>query len=172
MIKLTWTATIGLLALAGCATTPPPKPPPGKTPLQQAFLESSREVASSVRTLSEIRNAQLLNDDQSPGLKQERINADHLPAGLDKPISLEWHGEALPALKLIAQLTDYGSVRPYGTPPQGGAVVKIRAKARPAYDIIRDIGAQLGRRAEIRVLPQGQGDHGVIEVFFRGGHDS
>jgi len=95
-----------------------------------------------------------------------------LPAVPLKADRLEWNGEALPALKLIAKLTDYGTVRPYGSPPQGGAVVKIRAKARPAYDIIRDIGAQLGRRAEIRILPQSQGDHGVIEVFFHGGHDS
>lgn len=158
---------LGLIALGGCATTPPSRPPPS-TPLQRAFLQSSQEIAQSLRVLQEVSNAEYVRGTTRSQMLQERINADHLTPGLDKPISLDWHGEAEPALKLICRLTRFGPLRVYGLRPQGGTVVLVHANARPAYDVIRNIGAQLGDRGEIRVVPDGAGGHGVLELFYHG----
>lgn len=158
----------GLFALGGCATAPPAPPSSATTSLQHAFLDSAQEIASSLRVLQEERNAKLVLNTTPAQRKQEAINADHLTPGLDKPISLDWHGNAKPVLALIGHLTKFGPVRAFGQAPQGGSVVEIHAHARPAYDVIRDIGAQLGVRAGIRVIPAGNGEHGVIELHWHG----
>ena len=163
-----------LIGLSGCASDPARRQPPTSPrvdDLQQAFVESARQVSTSMRLLAEMENARLTADpDQAETMRQTLLNARTLPAGLDKPITIDWHGEAEPLLRLIAKLTDYGPVRVFGTRPQGGAVVRVRAVSRPAYDIIREVGAMLGRRARIRVIAADgvAKARGVIELEYAG----
>lgn len=159
-------ALLAALTLSGCATKAPIPPSSEETKLQRALLESSRQVADSVRLLAEMRNAELTKDMGEEQMTQARLAATRLPAGLDKPISLDYHGEAQPALELINDLTGFGEVRIYGSPPTTGAIVDIKASSRVAYDIVRDMGTYLARRAEIRIVEPNPGEQGVIELHY------
>jgi hypothetical protein len=114
-----------------------------------------------------MRNAELTQDMGEDQMTQARLAATHLPRGLDKPISLDHHGEVKPALDLINELTGFGEVRVYGTPPTGGAIVDVNASSRVAYDVIRDMGTYLARRAEIRIVEPSDGEQGLIELHYR-----
>jgi len=160
-------ALLAVLAGSGCTSNPPVPPSSEETRLQRALLESSQQVAASIRLLAEMRNAELTQDMGEEQMAQARLAATRLPAGLDKPISLDYHGEVKLALDLVNQLTGFGEVRVYGTPPTSGATVKIKASSRVAYDVIRDMGTYLARRAEIRIIEPNQGEQGVIELHYR-----
>ena len=162
-----WAIGCVVVAGSGCATPPTPAPESMPNELQQAFIESSQQVTASVRTLAEVRNAELTLNTSDEDLKQMRLNASALPAGLDKPISIEWHGEAEPLLKLINDLTKYGEIRVYGQRPKGGAVINIKSNARPAYDVIREVGTSLGGVAEIRVIAAESNTAGAIELIYK-----
>lgn len=162
-----WAIGCVFVAVTGCAAPPIPTPETMPNELEEAFIESSRQVTSSVRKLAEIRNAELTLNTTEADLKQMQLNAQSLPVGLDKPISIEWHGEAEPLLKLINDLTNYGEVRVYGSRPKGGAVINISSNARPAYDVIREVGTSLGPVAEIRVIAAESNTAGAIELIYK-----
>ena len=136
------------------------------TPLQKTMMASAEQIAKTSRILAEIKNAELNLSNNDDTLNQLYKNATRLPAGLDKPISLSWHGDAVKALKLINRLTAFGEVRVYGEKPLNGAIVNIEANTRSAYDVIRDIGVQLGSSADIRVIEPAPKGSGAIEIHY------
>jgi len=166
-----------ITTLVGCAgINEKPTEGSAQTPMIERSLrvedilkDSAKQIAHSVRVLHEVKNAELTLNADPDKLAAQYRNSTVLVKRLDKPISLEWHGEAYEALKLINKLTDFGVVKePVGNAPLSGAIVKINANSVPAQDIIQNIGAQLGDTADVRIIPppSSQGN-GLIEIEYK-----
>jgi hypothetical protein len=72
------------------------------------------------------------------------------PAGLDKKISIHWVGELEQLLGKIADETGWKMADSVGL-IVAPVLISVKADNRPAYEVLRDIGAITGTSAEIRI---------------------
>ncbi len=72
------------------------------------------------------------------------------PSGddLDKPITVAWNGPAAPLALRLATRVGY-HFREIGTPPTVPATVTVDVIEQPVMDVLRDVGLQLGTRANL-----------------------
>lgn len=145
-------------ALSGCATSGGENAREERSDLPDAVLEqmvkSTSAIEESIRLMAEVNAAHVINPKSDEELAQIRRNNEYVPAGLEKEVYIPRGGEAEVILATIADLTNYVFPDPIGRRPLNGAMVKLPKKARPAIDVIRDIGAQITDVAEINILPQ------------------
>lgn len=143
------------LSLAGCASTSPPQTSDGINTerVAQNLRESTSAMAESLRILYELKNGRAYLSMTPDEMSRQREIALNLPESLKVPITVDHHGDAEALIRLIGRLVRYEVEEPFGRVPHDRPIVRINAKARPAYDVLRDIGAQVNRRMEIDVMP-------------------
>lgn len=145
-------------ALAGCASSGGVEPEEGRNDLPDEVLEqmlkSTSAIEESIRLMAEVNAAHVINPKSDEELAQIRRNSEYVPAGLEKEVYIPRGGEAEVILATIADLTNYVFPDPIGRRPLNGAMVQLPKKARPAIDVIRDIGAQITEVAQINIIPQ------------------
>ncbi|MEZ5815347.1 MAG: DotD/TraH family lipoprotein [Alphaproteobacteria bacterium] len=83
------------------------------------------------------------------------------PVELRRAITVNWIGPAEPITKTLANRAGYEFLT-IGTPPPVPIVVSVDVENRPVIDVLRNIGLQLGVRADVKVDSQRR----VIEIHY------
>lgn len=77
-------------------------------------------------------------------------NALQVPAGLEKPLTLSWTGDLESLIFIIGKETGWKVVEPTGL-RVAPVVIAINAQNRPAFEVLRDVGAIAGTAADVVV---------------------
>lgn len=85
----------------------------------------------------------------------------NVPPELKRAITVNWIGPVAPIAKKLADRAGYRFQEIGGAPPSP-IVVSIDAENMPVIDVMRSIGLQLGKRADIRV----NGPSKAVEVHY------
>lgn len=139
------------LMLSACASQPKPNVP---TSADTSLAEASYSVSRSITSLSEIAQASR----PLPALDPPPSAASY---GMAQLTSVDWSGPVEPLIKQLADSSNY-KLRVLGTHPAIPVIVTIYSKNTMLADILRDIGYQCGRRANVVVFP----DSRVIELSY------
>lgn len=86
---------------------------------------------------------------------------DGAPVELQRAVTVQWVGPVEPITKTLADRASY-NFQTVGAPPPVALVVNIDAENMPLVEILRDIGHQLGMRADIAV----DTDSRMIEIHY------
>jgi defect in organelle trafficking protein DotD len=87
--------------------------------------------------------------------------AGNAPPELRRAITVNWIGPVEPVTKTLADRAGYSFVT-VGAAPPVPLVISIDAENKPVIDVLRDIGLQLGSRADIKV----DGNRRVVELNY------
>jgi len=136
---------VALAALGLSACTVPDRNPqvvtsPDKVSLMMA--QAADRAANSLQTLAAIEQA------KSPGVAIQPIT--NAPPELMRAITLTWVGPPEQILKRLGDRAQYNVVT-LGNRPPVPPVVNIDVQNRPIIEVLRDIGLQLGARADVKV---------------------
>lgn len=83
------------------------------------------------------------------------------PANLRRAITVNWVGPAEQITKILADRASYNFVT-VGVKPSVPVVVSIDAENKPVIEVLRDVGLQLGLRADVRV----DADQQIVEIHY------
>ncbi|GJL85728.1 MAG: hypothetical protein DHS20C02_15030 [Micavibrio sp.] len=106
------------------------------------LANAADRAATSLETLASVEYA------RSSGVAISPIH--NAPAELRRAITINWVGPAEPVIKMLADRAGY-TFMGVGNPPPTAIVVSVDATNQPVIDVLRDIGLQLGLRADVRV---------------------
>jgi defect-in-organelle-trafficking protein DotD len=143
---------ITFLALSACASAPPAQRP--ITGTEVALSEASYSVSRSIVKLSEIAQA-------SRPLSVLEPPPNPASYGMGELTSVDWSGPVEPLIKQLANASNY-RLRVLGRKPAIPVLVTINSKNTMLADVVRDVGYQCGRRANVVVFP----DSRVIELRY------
>ena len=87
--------------------------------------------------------------------------AGNAPPELARAVTVNWVGPVEPITKSMADRASY-KFRTVGAAPPNALVVSIDIENRPVIEVLRDIGLQLGMRADIKVDSQNR----VVELQY------
>jgi len=134
----------GALAGAGCAMKPTRDPQVVTSPDKVSLMlaEAADKASGALETLAAVEQA------RSPAVAVEPIH--NAPEELARAITISWVGPAEPIAKRLADRAGYTFLA-VGNRPPVPPVVDIDVQNEPVIDILRDIGLQLGVRADIKV---------------------
>ena len=119
-----------------------------------AMLADAADRASkSLETLAAVEYA------RSPGVAVTAT--DNAPAELRRSITVNWVGPVEPITKTLADRAGYNFLAIGNTPPVP-LVVSLDIQNRPIIDVMRDIGLQLGMRADVKV----DASRKVVEIHY------
>jgi len=141
-IKLASIAIL-FLALSACASTPPQNPKSTSTDVSLA--EASFAVSRSIVDLSEIAQASR----PLPNLEPPPNPASY---GMAQITSVDWSGPVEPLVRQLANASNY-QIRVLGAQPGIPVLVTVSAKNMMLADVLRDVGYQCGRRANVVIFP-------------------
>jgi len=83
------------------------------------------------------------------------------PTTLRRAITVNWVGPAEQITETLAQRASYSFVT-VGASPAVPIIVSIDAENKPVIEVLRDVGLQLGLRADVRVDAANQ----VVEIHY------
>lgn len=142
------------LFLSACAAPPPPPPGFQLSQSENSLAEASYSVSRSLVELSATAQAAHPHVDIPPPPNP----ASYGMAGLT---TLDWSGPVEPLMRQVANAANYRLVV-LGTPPAIPVLVTVYEKNAMLGDVVRDIGYQCGRRADVSIYPDGR----VIELRY------
>lgn len=147
--------SLGTLILAGGCTQRVENPQVVASPDKVSLMlaEAADRASRSLETLAAVEQA------QSPGVAVQPIH--NAPDELERAITVEWIG---PAEQLAQKLADRASYQflAYGDPPPIPLLVNVNVENRPVIEVLRDIGLQLGARADVKVDAQKK----MVEIHY------
>lgn len=117
------------------------------------LADAADRASNALETLAAVEYA------RSPGVAVSPIS--DAPPELRRAITVNWVGPVEPIAKTLADRAGYGFLV-IGNPPPIAIIVSIDAQNRPVIDVLRDLGLQLGMRADIRV----DGASKMVEVHY------
>ncbi len=124
---------------------------PDKVSLMMA--EAADKASNSLQTLAAIEQA------KSPGVAvQPIVNA---PEELTRAMTITWVGPPDQLLRKLADRSSYNFIA-LGNRPPVPLVVNVDVQNEPVIEILRDIGLQLGVRADVRV----DSERKIIELHY------
>jgi defect-in-organelle-trafficking protein DotD len=119
-----------------------------------ALSEASYSISRSIVNLSEIAQA-------SRPLPQLAAPPDPATYGMSELTSVDWSGPVEPLIKQLASASNY-RLRVLGSSPAIPVLITMNSKNVMLADIVRDVGYQCGRRANVVVFPGSR----VIELRY------
>ncbi|MGH1399564.1 MAG: DotD/TraH family lipoprotein [Alphaproteobacteria bacterium] len=139
-----------LLTVSACSTIDRLFPPSEGAPQMVAepdkvsamLADAADRASSALQTLSRVEQ------ERGPGLAAPPIS--NAPLELSRPVSVNWVGPADQITAMLAQRADY-VFEAVGQAPAVPVVVSIDAEDKPVIEVLRSIGLQLGKRADVRV---------------------
>ncbi len=137
--------------------------------IDQGLADSTKAMAESLRILYEIQNAKLYQNATAEERERWYEQAYNMPDSLKLPVTVNHHGDAEAIIRQIARMARYKVEEPMGRRPADRPIVKIKAQARPAYDILRDIASQVSGRLLVKVMPSENPTsnvRGIIELEY------
>lgn len=72
------------------------------------------------------------------------------PPELRRSVTINWYGPVEPLVKTLADRASYRFLIT-GNAPETGIIVTTKARNQPVIELLRDVGLQLGGRADLRV---------------------
>lgn len=154
----TLTIMAGAFALSACTTgqqlfnrTPQVVASPDKVSAQLA--EAADRASVALETLAAVEQA------RSPGIAVAPI--ENAPPELRRAITVNWVGPVEQITKTLADRAGY-SFNVVGNMPVTPVVVSLDVENKPVIDVLRNIGLQLGMRADIRV----DGTRRIVEIQY------
>lgn len=117
------------------------------------LADAADRVASSLEKLAAVEYQ------RSPGVAVAPV-AD-APVELRRAITVNWVGPVEPIVETLANRSSYSFVV-LGSPPPVPIVVSLDVENMPVVDVLRDIGLQMGVRADIRV----DGKNKTVEIQY------
>ena len=154
--------TLTILACAcGLSACAPGKPIFNRTPqvvaspdkVSAQLAEAADRASVALETLAAVEQA------RSPGIAVAPI--ENAPPELRRAITVNWVGPVETITKTLADRAGY-SFNVIGNPPMTPVVVSLDVENKPVVDVLRNIGLQLGVRADIRV----DGTRRLVEVQY------
>ncbi len=134
----------GFMGISACSGGPGYEPQLVASPDSVSLMlaESADRASSALQTLAAIEQA------QKPGIAVGTI--ENAPPELRRAMTVSWIG---PAEQIAVKLANKASYKflTVGSKPPVPLVVNLDVENRPVIDILRDIGLQLGQRADIKV---------------------
>lgn len=136
----------GFSALLVCACQPVIKrdpqvvASPDKVSLMMA--EAADKASNALETLAAVEQA------KSPGVSVQPIH--NAPEELERAITITWVGPPDQITRRLAERAGYNFIA-VGNRPPVPIVVNIDVENQPVIDVLRDLGLQLGVRADIKV---------------------
>lgn len=119
------------------------------------FKRLGEQVSSSQATLARAVNAQTVSALSEEEIARISRQNKTVPPGMDRAVTLTWNGPAPTAAEIVSETAGY-AFEVQGRKPAETPIVHLRAEGERAIDVIREIGAQLGKRATMQVMYDGQ----------------
>ena len=147
-------SAFALLTLAGCQL--PERnaqvvASPDKVSLMLA--EAADKASNSLETLAAIEQK------KSPGVAVQPIN--NAPEELARAITVTWVGPPEQILRKLADRASYNFVT-LGNKPPVPLVINVDVQNQPVIEVLRNVGLQLGVRADVKV----DSDKQIIELHY------
>lgn len=117
------------------------------------LADAADRAANSLEKLAAVEYA------RGPGVAVGPVSG--APAELRRAVSLRWVGPVEHVTQALAERASY-SFLIVGASPPVPIVVDVDAENKPVVEILRDIGLQMGRRADIRV----DAERSVVEIHY------
>lgn len=117
------------------------------------LADAADRASTALETLAAVEYA------RSPGVAVSTI--DNAPAELRRSITVNWVGPVEPITKTLADRAGYNFLA-IGNSPPVPLVVSLDVQNRPIIDVMRDIGLQLGLRADVKV----DAERRVVEIHY------
>ena len=106
------------------------------------LAEAADKASNALETLAAVEAA------QAPAVAVQPIH--NAPQELRRAMTINWIGPADQVLKQIAARASYTFITVGDAPPLP-LVVSIDAENKPVIELLRDVGLQLGLRADVKV---------------------
>ena len=113
---------------------------PDKVSLLMA--QAADRASSALETLAAVEQS------RSPGIAVAPLQ--DMPPELGRAMTVAWNGPVEPIARKLADRAGY-AFRTVGAPPAVPIIVNINAENTPVGEILRNLGLQMGVRADIRV---------------------
>lgn len=142
-------------SLAGCSKDEPPSLIPTK---ELNLVQEQLNAAAERAVVARERYAQVeiqqnpIKDTQSP---------DYLPEALAERLDIRFHGPIEALMNGVAKRMDY-ELRVLGPRPASDVLVRVNGDHRRVFDLLRDVGLQVGARGTVRIDP----DQNVLELVY------
>ncbi len=72
------------------------------------------------------------------------------PAELRRSVTVNWYGNVEPLLKMLADRASYRFLVT-GNKPENALIVTVNVRNQPVIETLRDVGLQMGTRAQVKV---------------------
>ena len=117
------------------------------------LAEAATKASSALETLAAVEQAQSPVPTAAP--------VGDAPLSLRRAITVNWVGPVEQIAKTLADRASYEFIA-LGTPPPTPIVVSVDVENMPIIEVLRDIGLQMGQRANITV----DAGESVVEVHY------
>jgi|GEM_PF-3140893 len=141
--------------LTGCSTEKPPVLSPSK---ELNLVQDQLSAAAERAVLARERYAQV-EIQQNP--IEDTRSPDYLPDALAERLDISFHGPIEALMNGVAQRMDY-ELRVLGPRPASDVLVRVNGDHRRVFDLLRDVGLQVGSRGTVRIDP----DQNVLELVY------
>lgn len=139
--------------------------------LGESFSDEKPQVVASPDTVSAmladaadrasdaLQRLAAIEQKRTPAVRIEPFH--DAPPALRRAITVNWIGPVEGVAALLADRAGF-EFRTFGSAPPTPVIVSIDAENRPVIEVLRDVGLQLGKRADIRV----DGTRNVVELHY------
>ncbi len=114
-------------------------------PVALRLASAVDRASAALQTLASVEQA------RNPGVAVQA--APYAPPELRRIVSVDWVGPIEPITRKLADRAGY-ETRISGDVPPVPIVVTVRSKEKSVVEVLRDVGLQAGRRADIAVDPE------------------
>ena len=138
-------SALASLMLAACAPTiyrPVPQVATQPDKVSAMLAQAADRASVSLQTLAAVEQARSPNIAVAP--------MDNAPTELRRGVTIAWTGPVEPIARMLSDRAGY-AFQTLGDPPPIAIVVSINAQNKPVSEVLRDIGLQLGARADLKV---------------------
>lgn len=148
------------LVTVGCAYQPQfarPQVVAEPNSVDLMLADAADRATRALETLADIENT------KSP-VKSIAV-VPNAPQELQRALTLNWTGPAEPLVRELAKKAGY-TYGTLGTTPAVPVLVNIQATNQPLIEILRNIGLQMGSRADLKV----NGETRIMEIHYTSTH--
>lgn len=156
MISKTLMLGTVILAVSACAYEPKfarPQVVAEPNSVDVMIADAADRATRAMETLADIENT------KSP--VKSVATVPNAPRELQRAVTFEWVGPPEPLVQELAQKAGY-TYNTVGTAPALPLLVNVKATNKPLINVLRDIGLQMGARADLKV----DGQMRVMEIHY------
>ncbi len=117
------------------------------------LADAASRASSALETLAAVEHA------RGPAIAAAPIG--DAPVELRRAITVNWVGPAEQITKTLADRASYNFIT-VGTKPVVPVIVSIDVENKPVIEVLRDVGVQLGVRADVRVDANAR----IVEIHY------